>query len=237
MNTVEQAESTPVEHNDEAIAEYLQANPDFFTRNSELLADLQLPHSTGGAAISLIERQVSVLRGRNEQIEAKLRDFMQVAQSNDEIANNIHALAVLLMRTGLMRSGDCGAVVATLEEQLRTTFKADRPVLVLFDEAAGDNGDGQFLRRISRKHPSIGPFRTFLQASQARCGTVRDTQRDFLFGEADVEVGSVALIPLGECCEIGFLAIGCRDPDHFHPGKSIDFLTRIGELVAAALAM
>ena len=45
MNTVEHAESTPVEHNDEAVAEYLQANPDFFARNSELLADLQLPHS------------------------------------------------------------------------------------------------------------------------------------------------------------------------------------------------
>ena len=131
MNTVEQAESTPVEHNDEAIAEYLQANPDFFTRNSELLADLQLPHSTGGAAISLIERQVSVLRGRNEQIEAKLRDFMQVAQSNDEIANKIQALAILLMR-----AGERDAVVATIEEQLRTTFNADRPVLVLFDKEA-----------------------------------------------------------------------------------------------------
>jgi len=215
MNTVEQAESTPVEHNDEAIAEYLQANPDFFTRNSELLADLQLPHSTGGAAISLIERQVSVLRGRNEQIEAKMRDFMQVAQSNDEIANKIQALAILLMR-----AGERLAVVATLEEQLRTTFNADRPVLVLFDEDSTDNDDGPFLRQVNREDGSIGPFKTFLQASQARCGTMRDAQRAFLFGAQDVEVGSVALIP---------------DPDHFHPGKSIDFLTRIGELVAAAL--
>jgi len=230
MNTVEQAESTPVEYNDEAIAEYLQANPDFFNRNSELLADLQLPHSTGGAAISLIERQVSVLRGRNKQIETKMRDFMQVAQSNDEIANNIHALAILLMR-----ADERAAVVATLEEQLRTIFNADRPVLVLFDEDAEGNDDGPFLRQVNRENSSLGPFKTFLQASQARCGTVRDAQRTFLFGEEDVEVGSVALIPLGEHSEVGFLAIGCRDPDHFHPGKSIDFLTRIGELVAAAL--
>ena len=72
MNTLEQAESTLVEHTDEAIAEYLLANPDFFTRNSDLLADLQLPHSTGGAATSLIERQVSMLRGRN-QIDLRQR--------------------------------------------------------------------------------------------------------------------------------------------------------------------
>jgi len=230
MNTLEQAEPTLVEHSDEAIAEYLQANPDFFTRNSDLLADLQLPHSTGGAAISLIERQVSMLRGRNEKIEAKLRDFMQVAQSNDEIASKIHELAILLMC-----AGEHTAVVATLEEQLRTTFNADRPVLVLFDETADNNSDGPFMRRVNREHASIGAFKTFLQSSQARCGKVRDAQRAFLFGEQDVEVGSVALIPLGEQCEVGFLAIGSRDPDHFHPGKSIDFLTRIGELIAAAL--
>ncbi len=230
MNTLEQAETTLVEHTDEAIAEYLLANPDFFTRNHDLLADLQLPHSASGAATSLIERQVSMLRKRNEQIETKLRDFMQVATSNDEIANKIHELAILLMRAGKL-----AAVVSTLEEQLRTTFNADRPVLVLFDTDADDSDDGPFLRRVAREHPAIGAFKTFLQASQARCGTVRDAQRTFLFGEQDVEVGSVALIPLGEQCEVGFLAIGSRDPDHFHPGKSIEFLTRIGELVAAAL--
>jgi len=230
MNTLEQAESTLVEHTDEAIAEYLLANPDFFTRNSDLLAELQLPHSTGGEATSLIERQVSMLRGRNQKIEAKLRDFMQVAASNDEIANKIHELAILLMR-----AGKPPAVIATLEEQLRITFSADRPVLVLFDEKADNSNEGPFLRRVNREYPAIGAFKTFLQASQARCGTVRDAQRAFLFGEQDVEVGSVALIPLGEQCEVGFLAIGSRDPDHFHPGKSIDFLTQIGELIAAAL--
>jgi len=229
MNIVEPVESAPIEHGDEAVAQYLQANPDFFTRNAHLLADLQLPHSTGGAAISLIERQVSVLRGRNERIEAQMRDFMQVAQSNDEIANKIHALAILMMR-----ADERTKVVTILEEQLRTTFNADRPVLVLFDETA-DNNDGPFVRQIDRGNSSLGPFKTFLQASQARCGAVRDAQRTFLFGADDVEVGSVALIPLGEHGETGFLAIGARDPDHFHPGKSIDFLTRIGELITAAL--
>ena len=231
MNIVEHAESTPAEYNDEAVAEYLQANPDFFNRNSVLLADLQLPHSPGGAAISLIERQVSVLRGRNEQLETKMRDFMQVAKNNDDIANNIHALAI-----GLMGTGDRDAVIEILEEQLRTIFNADRPVLVLFEKDAQDDSDRPFLRRIDRKHPAIGPFKTFLQAGRARCGSVRDAQRAFLFGPDDVEVGSLALIPLGQHCRTGFLAIGCRDPDHFHPGKSIDFLSRIGELVAAALA-
>ena len=40
MSTVEQAESAPVEFNEDSIAEYLQAHPDFFTRHTDLLADL-----------------------------------------------------------------------------------------------------------------------------------------------------------------------------------------------------
>lgn len=230
MSTVEQAESPPIEASDAAIAEYLLAHPDFFLHNGELLAGLQLPHQTGGSAISLIERQVSVLRARNEQVEAKLRDFMQVAQGNDDIANKIHELAVQLMG-----AGERAAVIKLVETHLRTAFNADQPVLVLFDADGKDNDNGRFLRRIRRDHPSMQPFKTFLQAGTARCGTVRDAQRNFLFGADDVEVGSVALIPLGDMAQTGFLAIGSRDPDHFHPGKSIDFLTRIGDLVAAAL--
>ena len=36
--------------------------------------------------------------------------------------------------------------------------------------------------------------------------------------------------------QIGFLAIGSNDADRFHPGMSIDFLARVGDLVAGALA-
>ena len=113
----------------------------------------------------------------------------------------------------------------------------DTPAMrAVFDDEPDENENNLYLHRVERDDAALGAFKTFLQAGLPRCGAVRDAQRAFLFGEADVEVGSAALIPLGQDCEIGFLAIGCRDPDHFHPGKSIDFLTRIGELVAAALS-
>ena len=34
---------------------------------------------------------------------------------------------------------------------------------------------------------------------------------------------------------IGFLIIGSRDPEHFHPGKRTDFLARLGELLAVII--
>jgi uncharacterized protein YigA (DUF484 family) len=64
---------------------------------------------------------------------------------------------------------------------------------------------------------------------------VRDSQLEFLFRDDAAEIGSVALVPLGKKSQIGFLAIGSSDADRFHPGMSIDFLARLGDLVAGAL--
>ena len=49
------------------------------------------------------------------------------------------------------------------------------------------------------------------------------------------EIGSAALVPLGRGAEIGFLAVGSVDAERFHPGMSIDFLARLGDLIAGAL--
>jgi len=42
-------------------------------------------------------------------------------------------------------------------------------------------------------------------------------------------------VPLGSKASIGFLAIGSVDAKRFHPGMSIDFLTRVGDLISGAL--
>jgi len=238
MNTVKHAES-PEEHqsgvrqiDDDAVAIYLESHPDFFERQGKLLARLQLQHSTGGAAVSLIERQVSVLRQRNDSLENQLHQLVEVARGNDDLADKIHALALLLI--GTSRRSE---VVALLEEQLRMKFHADRSVLVLIgsvDEVGGVTGN--FLRLADRDDSALGPFRSFLESDSVRCGPVRDAQRDYLFGSDDCEIGSLALIPLGKQSAQGFLAIGSRSAEHFNPGVSIDFLSRLGELVAAALA-
>ena len=45
------------------VASYLKTNPEFFIEQEDLLADLSLPHESG-KAISLLERQVTILRDR-----------------------------------------------------------------------------------------------------------------------------------------------------------------------------
>jgi uncharacterized protein len=82
--------------------------------------------------------------------------------------------------------------------------------------------------------PDVRPFATFLRAAKPRCGPLRDRQKNIFEHDADV-ISSAALVPLGTESSLGFLIIGSRDPDHFHPGKRMDFLARLGEVLAVAI--
>jgi uncharacterized protein YigA (DUF484 family) len=231
MSMLTQPQAEFPEIGEDAVAEYLSGHPDFFERHLNLLSGMKLQHRTSGAAISLVERQVEVLRQRNAALEGKLRELLDVAHTNDRLAARIHTMALRLMRVRTREE-----VIGIVEEQLREGFAVDRAVIIFFDSVPGlMQTVSPFVKVVNREDPSVGPFKSFLQASAPRCGPVRDAQRDFLFGPDGGALKSMALVPLGPRSEFGFLAIGSHDVDHFHPGKSIDFLARLGELVACAL--
>lgn len=216
---------------EDAVHDFLEANPDFFERHGDLLSSLRLPH-VSGAAVSLVERQVSVLRQKDLKLERKLRELIDVARTNDLLGAKMHQLTLQLLA-----AKDISETLGAVETALRTGFNADLSVLVLFGEPSvfEDVKIGRFFKPVERSAESLKAFATFLKGSGPRCGQVRDSQRDFLFGRETDEVGSAALVPLGKKSEIGFLAIGSADANRFHPGMSMDFLSRLGDLVAEAL--
>ncbi len=219
---------------DEAqVAEHLQAHPDFFERHEPLLAKLRLPHRRESAAtVSLVERQVEVLRERNQSLERRLKELVDVARANDLLADRIHRLS-----QRLIQARDLKATVGALETSLREDFQAMHAVLLLFlDTANGLQADhGRFLRVTDPGSPEARSFESLLQSGKPRCGQIRDSQRDYLFGKDSVEIGSVALTPLGPKGEVGMLALGASDAERFHPGMSTEFLSRIAELVTYAV--
>ena len=216
---------------EQAVHDFLEANPDFFERHAALLGKLELPHGSGGT-VSLVERQVSMLRQNETKAQRQLRELIDVARENDVLSSKIHELTLQLFA-----SDDLPACVSAIEEAMRSGFGADQSVLVLFRDPTmfEDIQAGRFFRAVKRDDESLRPFDTFLNGKGPRCGQVRDAQRDFLFHDDADEIGSIALVPLGDKSEIGFLAIGSNDADRFHPGMSIDFLARVGDLVAGAL--
>lgn len=213
------------------VAEYLRQHPDFFERHQPLLVRLKLPHHSGGSTVSLVERQVSVLRQRNVELERQLKDLVAVAKANNELVDNIQQLAIKLMRTqGLEAKLEC------IEDSLREDFASERAILVLFRDAELTEAPRPgFVKVIDRDAAALKPFATFLRSALPRCGPLRDRQKKVLFDREADSIVSAAMVPIGERAGRGFLAIGSGDAEQFHPGKSVDFLGRLGELVSVAL--
>jgi len=214
-----------------SIADYLQLNPDFFERHTTLLTKLKLPHARGAAAVSLVERQVLMLRDKNEKLEARLRELIEVARANDVLAAKIHRLARALIRTH-----DAQSFLDALESSLREDFGASEWLMLI--SPAEDSGftklTNRHLRVIAANTPELKMFETLFEGGRPRCGQIRDSQRDYLFGVGTIEIGSAALVPLHPRPVSGLLAIGSPDVERFHPAMSTDFLGRIGELVSEA---
>jgi len=218
------------------VVDYLQHNPDFFERNAPLLSKLRLPHDRGSATVSLVERQVQVLRDKNQMLDSKVREFVEVARSNDALTQKIHRLAARLIRArGALK------IIDALESALREDFGASDWLLVLTRKDVPQLArlENRHLRVASRDTAELKAFDTFFESSRPRCGQIRDSQRDYLFGADTIEIGSAALIPLGPSGEsgasYGLLAIGSHDAERFHPTMSTDYLVHIGELVGAAV--
>ena len=231
MSTQRKPEFIEEPLSEQAVHDYLEANPDFFERHGALLGRLELPHGSGGT-VSLVERQVAMLRQKELKLQRQLKELIEVARDNDLLAAKIHQLCLQLLA-----ADDLQACVAAVEEAMRAGFGADHSILVLFADPTmfDDIKGGRFFRVVDREDSALGPFDTFLAGKGPRCGQVRDSQKAFLFQDAAEEIGSVALVPLGSKSELGFMAIGSHDANRFHPGMSIDFLARVGDLVAGAL--
>jgi uncharacterized protein YigA (DUF484 family) len=229
--TTREARGIPAaDSEEESVARYLQHNPEFFERHQALLARLRLPHSRGGSTISLVERQIEVMRERHAALEQKLAELVRVARDNDAIADRFHRFARRLLRAESRESA-----LAEIEASLRDDFDAFHSVLLLISEKPQESMQ-RFPRAVTPDDPNLKSFESLFASAKPRCGQVRDSQRDFLFGSDANDIGSVALVPLGEKGSLGLLALGSTERDRFHPGMSTEFLARMADLIADAVA-
>ena len=215
-----------------AIVDYLERHADFFERHQNVLASLTLPHVRGTSTVSLVERQVEVLRERQSTSDTRLSEFVEVARANEQLAQKLH-----IFTRRLLRANNLLEKLTQIEASLREDFTASlsRLILVRAEPIEGAVST-RFLRRISADDPILRSFENLFAIGKPRCGQVRDVHRHYLFSDEANDIGSVALLPLGTNGSLGLLAVGSNDRDRFHPGMSTDFLAKMGELISDAIS-
>jgi uncharacterized protein YigA (DUF484 family) len=212
-----------------SMSRYLLAHPDFFERRRELLTYLRVPHAAG-PAVSLIERQVAVLREKAQTLEGRLSELISVARENERVYRRMHGLALTLLS-----ASDGAAVIRCTSAFLRDEFRADLVTFRLFGDGSEGILEPGALAYVQRNDPALAPFARFLDAGRSVCGLLRPEQLAFLFRDRALEVRSAALVALGKNAKLGILGIGSCERQRFEATMGTVFLDQIGELITAAL--
>ena len=208
---------------DEAtIKAYLQDNPAFFESHPDLLELIQLPHESG-RAVSLVERQVAVLRERNMEMRQRLNNLLDAARTNDKLFEKTKRLVL-----NLLDSRDLNSLVDTLYESLGSDYQLQYYSLVLLTDATRVPGNAARVVGLDEAENQIG---TLLRSNRAICGVLRQEELSFLFGDKARDIGSVAAVPLTRGQSYGILAIGNSDPNYYRSSMGTLFLSYIAEVL------
>jgi uncharacterized protein YigA (DUF484 family) len=74
------------------VADFLSNNPEFFEDRDALLLSMSLPHQQGGA-VSLVEKQVALLRERNLETKKRLDEFVRAAKITTQFSFDVSVLS------------------------------------------------------------------------------------------------------------------------------------------------
>jgi len=210
--------------NENQIAEYLKTHPDFFQRHIELLEHLKVPH-VEGTAVSLIERQVSLLREQKNTLDDQLKNLIHAARNNEQIVTRMQRFTLEMLHSDTLDD-----VVASCQNLLRSDFNADYAVIKLI----GKNKDnGSYF--IKPNDTAIKHFAHLFEKNKPVCGRITTNQSTFVFGDHHKSIQSSVLIPLQNTKNLGIIALGSKDESRFHPDMGTLFLSYLGELVTATL--
>ncbi|MDV9033614.1 DUF484 family protein [Pseudomonas sp. RAC1] len=204
----------------EAVIAYLRAHPTFFAEHDDLLIEQRIPHQRGDS-VSLVERQLTLLRERNIEMRHRLSQLMDVARDNDRLFEKTRRLILDLLDANTLEE-----VVMAVEDSLRQEFQVPFVSLILFGDNAAPVG-----RWVSsaEAQQAIGGL---LGSGKTVSGNLREHELAFLFGdEQRLEVGSSAVASLEHQGLHGVLAIGSRDPQHYKSSVGTLFLTYIAEIL------
>ena len=220
------AKDTEFEHE---MVRYLRDHPAFFEAHQDILAGMVLTHESG-PAVSLIERQVQILREQKEEQKRKLQSLISTAHNNEKLNNNVNTLILELLDADSLDD-----VLKVIEQRIRADFEADAIVIKLL--ASGNEVLKEHEELTAWQQPALVIGEKVMTARQPVCGSFNSEQMQALFDDADIQ--SAGIVPLAKdknsknC--YGIIAIGSYDPQRFRADMGTLFLSLLGQVLTRIL--
>jgi len=221
--------------NDESVARYLTDNPEFFNRQAELLLELTIPHESG-SAISLLERQVTLFRERNLELQNNINEFIFNAEENDALFEKTRIVILDLLKTSSLSE-----LATTIEHSLCSEFAAHAGRLIFIsDSLSSELGNMENIGTLSEA-PAQETLGKLYVKIRTFCCELTPEQARMLFPESMKEILSAAIIPVhldetvrdAKGTGVPLLVIGSEKHNHFNTSLDTLFLDFIGEILAA----
>jgi uncharacterized protein YigA (DUF484 family) len=228
LTAIDQPKPTPeIKLSEAQVAAYLRSHPEFFVGQDDLIAELSLPHESG-KAISLLERQVTVLRERGYDAKEKLGNLLENARSNDQLFETTRNLVL-----SLLRAENTTELAEAAQDQLADHASIDACEIILVQH------DNLNISPSVRTYPPKKleqNFENVFRLKRTYCGALEKWQLDVLFPGDNESIKSTAVCPaIHEGKVLALLAFGNNKKDYFNLQLDTLFLDFIGNVVGAIL--
>lgn len=202
------------------VEEFLVLNPDFLSNNSHILDSIEIVHKTGGA-VSLIQKQVEVLRKNYESTSGNLLELLEIAKANEGIFEKTKKLIL-----DLIVCKNLTDVIATTENSFLKKFQADACKVLFFKE--NPNLPRGRILDAKRAHKQIGKK---YNASDIYCGPLDQQESGYIF-DKKTKIKDCVLVPIKNTVCPGILALGSKNEDTYSKENDSLFLEFVAETLS-----
>ena len=197
------------------VLSFLAENPSFFDQYPEALDELNISHASDGA-VSLVERQVAVLRERNAELRRRFDLLVSRAEQNEALLNATQEVV-----TALAARSEHEETSHLFKSLMQKYFDIEHAAYHLLDKDSSD--------------AASQTARHLLGSKTAISGPVRSQEFSSLFGITGSDgSAAVAVVPhsLGPRA---FIAVGSSDATRYSAADGTIFLEYLAKVMGSLI--
>lgn len=207
------------------IVDYLQAHPEFFQSQPDLLQTLKVPDEQGQLQ-QMATYQAKNLQVQNQQLKNQIKQLIHHAKLNETLMNRIyHLLAELAARDS---SDFLSHFVAFVKQHFASDFFKLSCQPRFISQLPNPNCEPITAAQKSQ-------FTIFQNHPEPLSGRLPQSQVEAMFG-AHKDIRSAIIMPLGPQACFGLMGFASHDEDRFQPHVASDILQKLSAIISQFLA-